>query len=161
MTIEFTLNGKAVKIKTEAERRLIDILRKDFRLTGAKCGCLGGKCGACTIIFNGLAVPSCLVPAFRVRGSQVITIEGFALTDAYADIVQGFKEASVENCGFCDSEKILTAEIVLSESVNPARSEIVNAFKDMRCRCTVLEYLIEGVQAAARIRTARLNNAEI
>jgi carbon-monoxide dehydrogenase small subunit len=81
VTISFILNGEDVVVRTNAERRLIDILRGTFQLLGAKSGCNVGTCGGCSVIFNGLVVKSCLIPAFRIRGSEIITLEGFSQTD--------------------------------------------------------------------------------
>ena len=81
MTIGFILNGEDVTAKADSAVRLIDILRRNFGMTGAKCGCLAGRCGACAVIFNGAIAKSCLIPAFRVHGSEIITIEGFSQND--------------------------------------------------------------------------------
>ena len=107
MTVAFILNGEDVTVEADPNRQLIDILRGNFMLYGAKRGCLSGRCGACAVIFNGSVSSACLIPAFRVRGSEVITIEGFSLTDNYNDIVSAFNQSDVENCGFCGAAKIL------------------------------------------------------
>jgi carbon-monoxide dehydrogenase small subunit len=139
-----------------ADTRLITILRDTFLLSGAKCGCLAGICGACSIIFNGSVVKACLIPAFRVRGGELITIEGFALTDEYQDICQGFTQAGVHNCGYCDAGKILTVETLLMKNLYPTRLDILASFNGIRCRCSEPDSLIEGVMAAASLRQRRL-----
>jgi carbon-monoxide dehydrogenase small subunit len=156
MTIGFILNGEDVVIRTDAERRLIDILRETFRLLGAKAGCYTGSCGVCSVILNNAVVKSCLIPAFKVQGSEIITIEGFSQTDEYQDIIRGFAEAGVENCGFCDTGKILTVEALLSRNPRPGRQEILRAFSGIKCRCTEPESLINGVLAVAEKRRQRL-----
>jgi carbon-monoxide dehydrogenase small subunit len=156
MTIAFILNGEDVVIRAEADRRLIDILRGTFQLLGAKTGCLTGNCGACSVIFNGKVLQSCLIPAFRVRGSEIITIEGFSQTDEYQDIVTGFSGAGVENCGYCDTGKILSTEALLGRNSRPSRDAILEAFNGIKCRCTDPETLAEGVLAVADIRQRRL-----
>ncbi|GHT90666.1 (2Fe-2S)-binding protein [Spirochaetia bacterium] len=156
MTLGFLLNGEDVVVKTDADRRLIDILRNHFKLLGAKAGCLSGVCGSCSIIFNGKVVPSCLIPAFRIRGSEIITIEGFSKYDEYQDIKEGFAQAGVENCGYCDAGKILTVETLLGRNLRPSRDEILAAFKGIKCRCTEPESLAAGVLATADIRQRRL-----
>jgi carbon-monoxide dehydrogenase small subunit len=156
MTIAFILNGEDVVIRTEADRRLIDILRGTFQLLGAKTGCLTGNCGACSIIFNGKVTQACLIPAFRVRGSEIITIEGFSQTDEYQDIVMGFSRAGVENCGYCDTGKILITEALLGRNSRPNRESILRTFNGIKCRCTDPETLVEGVLAVADIRQRRL-----
>jgi carbon-monoxide dehydrogenase small subunit len=156
VTISFILNGEDVVIRTDAERRLIDILRGTFQLPGAKSGCGIGTCGGCLVIFNGLVVKSCLIPAFKIRGSEIITLEGFSQTDEYQDIVQGFAEAGLETCGFCDTGKILAAEALLSRNPRPSRDEILPAFQDIKCRCTEPESLVQGVLTVAEKRQRRL-----
>jgi carbon-monoxide dehydrogenase small subunit len=156
MTIGFILNGEDVVIKTDAERRLVDILRGTYKLLGAKTGCLTGVCGACSVIFNGMVTPSCLIPAFRIRGSEIITIEGFSQTDEYQDIVAGFSQAGVENCGYCDTGKILAVEALLSRVPRPSREVILAAFNGIKCRCTEPDSLVEGTLATADIRQRRL-----
>ena len=156
MTIGFILNGEDVVIRSEADIRLIDILRGSFGLLGAKSGCLAGKCGVCSVIFNGHVSPACLIPAFRVRGSEIITIEGFSQTDEYQDIMTGFVQAGMENCGYCGTGKILTAEALLERIHRPSREEILNSFSGIRCRCTDPEKLVESVSISAGIRQRRL-----
>ncbi|MDR3130728.1 MAG: 2Fe-2S iron-sulfur cluster binding domain-containing protein [Treponema sp.] len=156
MKVNFILNGEDVAIHAEADERLLDILRGSFKLLGAKAGCLSGRCGACFVIINNKVVPSCIVPAFRVRNSEIITIEGFSQTDEYYDIDAGFSRAGVECCGYCDSGKILSVGALLERIARPSREEILSAFTGIRCRCTEPESIVEGVLIAADIRQRRL-----
>jgi carbon-monoxide dehydrogenase small subunit len=156
MTIGFILNGEDVVIRSEANVRLIDILRAHFGLSGAKAGCLSGKCGFCTVIFNGSVIHACLVPAFRLRGGEIITIEGFSVTDEYHDIVTGFSQAKFQNCGFCNTAVVLNTGVLLEKTERPSREEILNAFSGVNCRCTDPDRLVEGVQKAFEIRQQRL-----
>ncbi|MDR0668685.1 MAG: 2Fe-2S iron-sulfur cluster binding domain-containing protein [Treponema sp.] len=156
MTIDFILNGEDVMVHSGAELRLVDILRDFFSLLGTKTSCLTGCCGACTVIFNGLIVQSCLIPAFRIRGGEIITIEGFSQTDEYHDIVEGFSRASLWNCAVCENGKILAAEALLERLPRPERQEILDAFSGIRCRCTDPDTLVQAVQLAADIRQRRI-----
>lgn len=156
MTLEFILNGEDVVIQAEAKARFIDVLRGSFHLLGAKSSCLIGVCGACSIIFNGNVIKSCLLPTFRVQESEIITIEGFSKTDAYQDIIQGFEKAGVENCGYCDTGKILTVETILAKNRQPTRHEILLGFRGIKCRCTEPISLVEAVLATADIRQRRI-----
>ena len=156
MTIGFILNGEDVAIRCEADVRLIDILRENFGLTGAKAGCLAGKCGFCAVIFNGVVVHACLVPAFRLRGGEVITFEGFSQTNEYQDIVEGFARAKLQSCGFCDAGIILNAGALLEKNSRPSRQEILAAFNGVKCRCTDPDKLAEGIEKAVEIRQRRL-----
>jgi carbon-monoxide dehydrogenase small subunit len=157
MTIEFTLNHEQVKIQTAPDTRLIDLIREGFSLIGAKCGCLTGDCGACSVIFNRKVTKSCLIPAFLVQDSTVLTLEGFAKTEDYKDIIQGFAAAGVVTCGYCDSGKILTMEAILAKKPRPgSRKEILAEMRGIRCRCTEPESLVAAVLAIADIRQRRL-----
>ncbi|MDR1178303.1 MAG: aldehyde oxidoreductase [Spirochaetaceae bacterium] len=156
MTIGFILNGEDVTIQTEANFRLVDILRHNFHLLGAKEGCLSGRCGVCSVFYNGRVVPSCMIPVFMVQGNEVVTIEGFALTEEYQDIVKGFAQAGVKTCGYCDTAKVLSTESLLAVNPNPDRDEIFTAFGGALCRCTEPEDLALGVAAAAEIRRRRI-----
>jgi carbon-monoxide dehydrogenase small subunit len=164
VTVNFILNGEDAEVQTGANTRLLDILRDNFKLMGAKAGCRSGNCGVCFVIVinrensreSGRVMPSCLIPAFHVRGREVITIEGFSQNNEYQDIIEGFSQAGVENCGYCDSAKILVTEALLEQTPRPSRQEILAAFRGIRCRCTDPESLVEGVLAAAETRRRRV-----
>ena len=156
MTLGFILNGEDVLADTGATVRLVDILRDGFNLLGTKSGCCIGNCGACSVIFNGNLVKSCLVPAFKIRGGEIITIEGFSQTDDYEDIIRAFDETGLESCGFCNTGKILTAETLLSKNRRLPREEILAGFHGIRCRCTDPERLVQAVLTAFEYRNRRL-----
>ena len=157
MNIGFILNGEDVDVQCEADVRLIDIIREKFGLTGAKSGCLSGKCGFCAVIFNGSVVNSCLVPAFRLIGGEVITIEGFSQTNEYQDIAAGFAGVNLQSCGYCDNGIVLNASALLEKNNQPSRKEILGAFRGIKCRCTDPDKLAEGIENAADIRQKRLH----
>jgi carbon-monoxide dehydrogenase small subunit len=156
MNISFILNGEDIMISSEANVRLIDILRVNLGLLGAKNGCLNGKCGCCAVIFNGSVSHACLVPAFRLQGGEVITIEGFSQTAEYADIITGFSQARLETCGYCQTSKILNAAALLERIKRPSREEILRAFNGIKCRCTEPDKLVEGIEKAVELRQRRL-----
>ena len=156
MNISFILNGEDVIVSCEAGVRLINILRDNFGLYGAKSGCLTGQCGACTVIFNGQVSPACLIPAFKTRGSEIITIEGFSLTDEYQDIISSYKQVHLGNCGYCEAGKILCTEALLEKNINPSREEIIAGFSGIKCRCTNTDRLVEAVNTTIEIRQRRL-----
>ena len=156
MTVGFILNGEDVIVRSEANVRLIDILRINFGLLGAKFGCLTGKCGCCAVIFNGSVVHACLIPVFRLRGSEVITLEGFSQTNEYQDIMSGFSQAGLETCGYCSATKILNTWALLDKIKRPSRKEILHAFNGIKCRCTDPEKLVEGVEKTVEVRQRRL-----
>jgi len=156
MTISFILNGEDVVIRSDANVRLVDILRVNFGLLETKAGCLTGKCGFCAVIFNGSVSHACLIPAFRLKGSEIITIEGFSQTDEYQDIMTGFAEAKLESCGYCTTSKILNAGALLERIKRPSRQEILQFFSGIKCRCTDPEKLVEGIERTVELRQRRL-----
>jgi carbon-monoxide dehydrogenase small subunit len=156
MTVNFILNGEDVSVQSETGVRLIDILRGNFGLFGAKASCLTGQCGSCSVIFNGNVSPACLIPAFKVRGSEIITIEGYSQTIEYQEIITGFIKAHLGNCGYCETGKILCTEALLERIPSPTKEEIMMGFSGVKCRCTNAERLIKAVNISAGIRHRRL-----
>jgi len=156
MTVNFILNGEDVVFDGEAGVRLIDILRENFNLFGAKPGCLSGHCGACAVIFNGFVSPSCLIPAFKVQGSEIITIEGFSQTIEYQEIISIFAQEHLGNCGYCESGKILCTEALLDRIPSPSMDQILAGLSGIRCRCTNTEKLLKTVNIIASVRRRRL-----
>lgn len=156
MTINFILNGEDVVFNAEPGARMIDILRGTFGLFGSKPGCLSGQCGACTIIFNGQVSPSCLIPAFKIQGSEVITIEGFSQTIEYQEIMEAFAYVHLGNCGYCEAGKILCTEALLENIPMPTKDEILTGFSGIKCRCTNVERLVKAVGIIATSRQKRL-----
>lgn len=152
--IPFTLNGSEVFIDANPGERLVHVLRR-FGLVGTKEGCLSGKCGSCMVLLNGNAVPSCIIPIFQVKNTTIMTIEKFAETNAYADIVEGFRLAGVSMCGFCNTGKILTTHTLLEENIKPTKQDINNWFSGNLCRCTSIDDLYAGVRQAGLLRRKR------
>jgi len=157
MTINFILNGDDVIARCDAGLRLIDILRGQFGLLNAKAGCLTGQCGCCSVLFNGLVSPACLIPAFKIKGCEIITIEGFTQTIEYDEIMKGFINAHMGNCGYCEAGKVLCTEALLSQIGNPSKDEILKGFSGIRCRCTNAERLVKAVNIIADLRRKRLD----
>ena len=156
MTVSFILNGEDVVVQCDANERLIDILRGHFGLLSAKSGCLTGQCGACTVLLNDQVSNACLVPAFKVAGNEIVTIEGFSQTDEYGEILSGYKQVHLGNCGYCEAGKILCTETLLDRIPAPSKEEILMGFSGIKCRCTNPERLVEAVTFIAGIRQRRL-----
>ncbi len=156
MTFSFILNGEDVLVKARSADRLVDLLRERFGLLGPLADCRHGACGKCLILLDGRLAPSCMLPAFKVRGREVITLEGFSQTDEYADIKGGFEEAGLELCGFCDNGRILAVAALLERNARPSRDEILGELSAVPCRCADPETLTQAVAAAAERRARRL-----
>jgi len=156
MRVAFILNGDDVIAKVRSGDRLVDLLRESYGLLGGCADCRKGSCGKCLILLDGRTVPSCLVPAFMATGREVITIEGFAQTDEYDDIVKGFDEAGLETCGFCDAGRILAAATLLERKPRPSPEEILEELDSVKCRCADPVLIVRGILAAAEHRARRL-----
>ncbi|SDZ18650.1 purine hydroxylase delta subunit apoprotein [Proteiniborus ethanoligenes] len=146
--ISFNLNHKDVTIEVNPNKRLIDMLREDFRLLSVKEGCSEGECGACTVIVNGAAVTSCIVLAPQVDGSSVITLEGLSQNGELDKLQQSFIDAGAVQCGFCTPGMILSAKALLMKDPNPTKEEIKKAMSGNICRCTGYTKIIEAVEIA-------------
>ncbi len=152
MKIEFILNGSPVSLDIESDKLLIDLLRNRFNLIGTHAGCRTGECGACIVLVNGEIFHACLLPMFKVRGTRVTTIEGFARQHAYREILAGFREAGLSPCRFCAPGRILVTHSLLEHSSNPEEEEITEAFRAVKCRCTDPRTYQKAVQYAGRLR---------
>ncbi len=153
ITVKFTLNGKPVSVDTVPNKRLIDFLRDDCGCLSVKEGCGEGECGACTIIYNGEAVTSCLMLAGQADGSTIVTIEGVTNEDGSPNYIQqAFIEAGAVQCGFCIPGMILTAKALLDVNPNPTHEEIKKAVSGNLCRCTGYAKIIKGIEMARDMR---------
>ena len=156
MTVSFILNGEDVSPRIRSGDRLVDLLREGFGLLSAKADCRKGSCGKCLVLMNGRLVPSCMIPAFRVKGKEIVTFEGYATTDEYADIRQGMAEAGLETCGFCDAGTVLSLASLLESRPRPSRTDILEHLSAVQCRCTDPETAILAALAASEARARRL-----
>lgn len=147
--ISFTLNGVFMETDVDPDVRLADFLRDELHLIGTKIGCKRGECGACTVIFNGKAVTSCLVPVMRADGAVIETIEGLAEGDKLHPIQEEFINHGAVQCGFCTPGMIMSAKALLDENPNPTPTEVREALGGNICRCTGYKKIQEAVLAAA------------
>ncbi len=157
MEINFVINGEKRTEYAAAETRALDLLREDLNLTGTKEGCGKGECGACTILLDGKPVCSCLLPAPKLEGCSIVTIEGLKGDDGgLHPIQQAFLDAGAVQCGFCTPGMILSAKALLDNNPAPETAEIETALSGNICRCTGYGKIIEAVQLAAeRMRVAK------
>jgi len=155
MNIRFAVNGREVSVETDAETRLLDVLREDLHLTGTKEGCGEGECGACTVLLDGLPVNSCLIPAPQVEGRDVLTIEGLAEGNHLHPLQAAFVEQGAVQCGFCTPGFVLSAYALLQSNSAPTDEEILTALEGNLCRCTGYGKIVAAVRTAAeRMREA-------
>jgi aldehyde oxidoreductase len=145
------VNGRLCQFVVEPDRVLLDLLREDLRLTGAKQSCdRKGQCGACTVIVNGKAVRSCLQKVAKLNGAEVITIEGLGTPDNPHLIQEAFVLAGAVQCGFCTPGMIIAAKALLDANRNPDVAAIKKALEHNLCRCTGYTKIIEAVQLAGK-----------
>ena len=155
MNLNFVLNGKTVQVETDPSRRLIDVLREDFFLTGAKEGCGEGECGSCTVLMDGLPVHSCLVLAGQLEGREVLTVEGLAENGELDPIQNAFVENNAVHCGFCTPGMIMSTKGLLMKDADPSEETIREALSGNICRCSDYRQIVMAVKdAAARLRAA-------
>ena len=148
--LTFTVNKKKVTLRVGPKERLLDTLREQLNLTGTKEGCGIGECGACTVILNGKAVPSCLILTGQIEGSEVLTIEGLAIDGKLDPLQQAFIDYNAVQCGFCTPGMLMSAKALLMKNPHPNREEIKTALEGNLCRCTGYEQIIEAIESVTR-----------
>lgn len=147
--LRLRLNGRWREDAVAENQLLVDYLRETVGLTGTKTGCDGGECGACTVLLDGQAVPSCITLVIRCDGRSVETIEGLADAGRLHRLQRAFHEKLGTQCGFCTPGMIMAAEGLLRRRPNPSDDEIRAALSGNLCRCTGYVKIIESVRAAA------------
>lgn len=148
--IEFTLNGKKVVYDGDPLRRLIDVLREGFQLTGTKEGCGEGECGACSVLRNGKLVTSCIIPVGSIEGDEIVTIEGLRETEQGKCIIDSFAEGGAVQCGFCIPGMVMASQALLLTNPHPTEDDIRVAISGNLCRCTGYDLIVESILLASR-----------
>jgi aerobic-type carbon monoxide dehydrogenase small subunit (CoxS/CutS family) len=149
-TIQFTLNGKLVRVVTDSGRTLLWVVRTELALTGTKFGCGEGLCGACTVLVDNAAVASCQLTVGAVAGKSLRTIEGLTRNGRLHPIQEAFIQQDALQCGYCTPGMILKAYSLLASNPAPSRDQIVAAMDDNLCRCGAHARILEAVAAASR-----------
>lgn len=147
--LKFNLNGEPVEVLVSPSDMLVDVLREKLKLTGTKKGCGKGECGACTVILNGEAVNSCLVPALKAMDADVETIEGIGSPEKFHPVQETFMDMGAIQCGFCTPGMIMSAKALLDKNKKPSREEVKEAIAGNICRCTGYVKIEEAILAAA------------
>ena len=147
--IAVTVNSTRYDRTVEPRLLLSDFLRHDLDLTGTHVGCEHGVCGACTILFDGQPVRSCLIFAVQANGHEILTVEGLGTIDELHPIQEAFHEAHGVQCGFCTPGILTTLVPFLEENPNPDEQEIREAISGNICRCTGYQHIVDAVKIAA------------
>lgn len=149
--LHITINGEKMELEVDPKITLVDLLREKLYLTGTKKGCGKGECGACTVIMNGKAVNSCLVPVLKAMDAEIETIEGLPKDGKLHPLQETFVDKGAVQCGFCTPGMIMSAKALLDTNDTPSSDEIREALGGNVCRCTGYVKIEDAVNAAAEI----------
>ena len=149
VTIKLTVNGEPRAVEAYPMERLLDVLRRDLRLTGTKEGCGEGECGACSVLLDGAVVDACLVPVSQAQGTSVQTVEGLATNGSLHALQQAFLETGGAQCGICTPGILMAGLAFLESNASPSDESIREAIAGNLCRCTGYTKIIEAIALAA------------
>lgn len=153
--VQTTINGDAVEFLCEPRQSLLEVLRDELSLTGAKEGCNNGNCGACSVILDGRVVDSCCVLGVEIEGSELETIEGLAEPTQLHPLQQEFLQHAALQCGICTPGFIMAAKALLDQNPNPTEHEVRHWLAGNLCRCTGYDKIIRAVLSAAEIMSSK------
>jgi aerobic-type carbon monoxide dehydrogenase small subunit (CoxS/CutS family) len=157
--LSMVLNGKQVSVDVEPGDLLVHVLRDRLGLIGTKLSCGEGECGACTVLVDGLTVTSCIYPALKAQGREVMTIEGLSAGRDLHPIQQAFVDVTAPQCGYCIPGMVMSAKALLDEKPRPSEEEIKEGISGNICRCTGYYQIVEAIKLAAE-RMAKEGGAE-
>ncbi len=149
--IRIILNGETIEVAAERNWTLLFVLRDVLGLTGTKCGCNTGDCGACKVIIEGEAKNSCLIKFVTLEGKRIDTIEGMSNGTELHPIQRAFIDCGAIQCGFCTPGMIISAKALLDRNPDPTEDEIREALGNNLCRCTGYVKIVEAIRQAARM----------
>jgi aerobic carbon-monoxide dehydrogenase small subunit len=152
-TISLTVNGKQYSGEAEPRTLLVHFIRDAVRLTGTHVGCVVGRCGACTVLWNGTPVKSCMVFAVQAEGDEIVTVEGLAQDQRLHPLQEAFWKNDAVECGYCTPGMLMSAYGLLSQRNKPTEEQIKKAISGNLCRCTGYGNIVAAIkEAAARFR---------
>jgi aerobic carbon-monoxide dehydrogenase small subunit len=146
VAVKVTINKKQHQLEIRPNLTLLELLREELGLTGTKCGCEIGECGACTVLLNGQAVNSCLVLAPQVDGQEIVTIEGLADGSTLTPLQESFLDHDAVHCGFCTPGVLMSAKGLLDHSSHPTETEIRTAISGNLCRCSGYQQIVDAIK---------------
>jgi aerobic-type carbon monoxide dehydrogenase small subunit (CoxS/CutS family) len=144
------VNGRKLKIDADSATSLLSVLRNDLDLTGSKYGCGEGECGACTVLIDGLAAKSCIMPVGRVATKQITTIEGLEKDSRLHPVQEAFLKADAMQCAYCTSGMIMAGVGLLSRNPHPNRAEIVKGMNGNVCRCGTYQRIVAAIESVGK-----------
>jgi aerobic carbon-monoxide dehydrogenase small subunit len=146
ISITTSINKKKYTVEINPNLTLLSLLREQLGLTGTKCGCEVGECGACTVLMNGKAVNSCLVLAPQIDGQEILTVEGLASGNQLDSLQVSFLDHDAVHCGFCTPGMLMSAKDLLDHISEPTEDEIRTAISGNLCRCSGYQQIVDAVQ---------------
>jgi carbon-monoxide dehydrogenase small subunit len=149
LSIRVAVNGRPRTLEVAPQALLLDVLRDQLDLKGAKRSCDTQVCGACTVLVDGLAVSACTYLAVEADDRSVLTVEGLAAGETLHPLQRAFVEAGAVQCGFCTAGMLLTARALLDEHAAPTREEVLHYLRGSLCRCTGYRKIVEAILTAA------------
>jgi carbon-monoxide dehydrogenase small subunit len=153
--LQLRVNGRIHNLEVEPSRLLLDVLREDLALLGAKRGCGEGYCGCCSVLLDGKAVHSCCVLAMRAADREITTIEGLAIAGELDPVQEAFVSHGASQCGYCSPGMIISAKALLARNPNPTEEDVRVALAGNLCRCTGYHKIMEAVLSVASGQNAR------
>lgn len=149
-TFRFTVNGESRSVTTDSDRSLLEVLREEFHLTGAKYGCGEGQCLACTVHLNGKSVPACLTPVADADQQSVLTIEGLSKNGKLHPVQEVFLAESAFQCGYCTAGMIMGVIGVQGENPEASEKEVLNRMQKHLCRCCAYERIVKAIERCVK-----------
>ena len=147
--VRLNVNGRAYDLTVPVHHSLLDVLRDDLDLTGAKRGCDRGECGSCTVLLDGKPVYACITLVEQVRGRSILTVEGLASDGRLDPVQQAFLDEDGGQCGYCTPGFLMSARALLDVNPDPSESEIREALSGNLCRCNAYGRILQSVRTAA------------
>ena len=146
IAIETTINRRMYKLAIFPNQTLLDFLRDELGLTGTKCGCEVGECGACTVLLDGDPVNSCLVLVPQIDGREIMTVEGLGHNDNLDPLQESFMKHDAVHCGFCTPGMLMSGKALTNQNPHPDEQAIRNAISGNLCRCTGYAQIVEAIK---------------
>ncbi|MGO2007491.1 MULTISPECIES: (2Fe-2S)-binding protein [Halomonadaceae] len=159
MTLKLTINGHEHELAVPPQTPLLNVLRNDLALNGPKYGCGLGECGACSVLIDGMAARTCVLPVSAAVGHEVTTLDGLSGGDELDPVQQAFIDAQAAQCGYCLNGMIITIRALLNHNAQPSAQQIRTALEHNLCRCGTHVEILQAAERAVGINAAELQEA--
>ncbi|MGA4492916.1 (2Fe-2S)-binding protein [Vreelandella venusta] len=159
MTLKLTINGHEHELAVPPQTPLLNVLRNDLALNGPKYGCGLGECGACSVLIDGMAARTCVLPVSAAVGHEVTTLDGLSHGDELDPVQQAFIDAQAAQCGYCLNGMIITIRALLNHNAQPSAHQIRTALEHNLCRCGTHVEILQAAERAVVINAAALQEA--